>query len=157
MLTIHAAEAKLQELLTYKPITRSYGYYDKSAEERAAEDRYIREYNQEQQMQIELRQMLKDDYDNELKQSTSSASALKLFKYDCQDKELKKLLLSDTDVYPTAFIENIYGRKHETCGFEDMLWFFIVWVNANSDKLESLRNNYLWPRFDAEEVKELIC
>ena len=42
MLTNHTAEAKLRELLTYKPMRRSDAYYDKSAEERAAEDRYIR-------------------------------------------------------------------------------------------------------------------
>ena len=36
-----------------------------------------------------------------------------------------------------------------------MLWFFIIWVSAHEAELEKLRSNYLWPRYNDEEVKEL--
>ena len=151
------SKAKLQELLTYKPITRSDAWYDKTAEDRAAEDRYIREYNQEENRKVDIRNRLHIDFQEFLKQP--SKDSLENFQYECSDKDFRKWLLEETDIYPTHFPEYLYEMYFEMLCIQftddDMSWFYKILLQVYAERIEDLRNQYLWPRHNAEEVKEL--
>ena len=141
------AQRRLKELLTFEPMVRSDDWYIKTAEERAEEDSRIREYNQKGQAKIKIIKEIKEDYDKII---SDPDRYLEYFSYECSDPQLKKWLLSETNIYPTYFVENFFNITDES-----MIGFLDIWIKANEERIEDLRNNYLWPRHNPEEVKEL--